>query len=163
MASVVKGALYLMLLNGCINNIEKENSDPDTETEGQDSSEEQINSDGESPTIISADAWCYRIEVGGLVETWKFIAEATDPQGTETLSTYIPGGVTFMSSDESEIDSVALICNEGECSTTVNATAFDAYCSEVDDYKVRFLITDENGNESEPRTIDTRLGADENG
>ena len=159
-----KAFCILALATGCVGNIEKSiQTEPSHEDSSVDIPGDSGLLDDVSPIITAADAWCYRIEVGGIVETWKFTAEATDPQGVNTLASYISGGATFMDTEGNIIDAVSLICNEGLCSTTVNATAINASCAEVGNHKVRFVVEDEDGHPSDAKTVNTRLGVDENG
>ncbi len=147
-------------------------TDKDQETGSSSDTDKITDSGGEDsgtviesnePRILSADAWCYSIEVGEIVETWSFKLSADDPQGAHTISTYIQGGISFQDLNGTELTTLSLICTNGECSSTTNSTAVSSSCSEASTRQVEFTVEDLDGNRSEPMTITARLGTDETG
>ena len=51
-----------------------------------------IESDGVSPIILEADAWCYILEEN---EKWAFSALVDDPQGADNIKRFVTDAVVF--------------------------------------------------------------------
>ena len=112
-----------------------------------------------SPSIISADFWCYTAEIGESVDQWILNAEATDPQGVDTIKGYIPGAGSFQIISGGEIASLAIVCtSEGLCTSSATGATIGASCSQANQFQIEFYIEDEDGNTSEPLIIVGRLG-----
>jgi hypothetical protein len=114
------------------------------------------NEDPQIPVVIEADFFC-KVEGSG-VENWIFQATVEDPQGNNTLQSFQPEAGAFLNSSGSQQDYIAIVCNpEGLCTAASTADTLGVGCSQADQYKIRFSISDEDGNKSEEQTLDARF------
>ena len=133
------------------------------EEEKQDSAEEEIQSDGFSPMVLDADAWCYIVDNTENPEKWAFTARVDDPQGVDTVKTFMAGAVVFEDLGGTEIGSSAIACQDGGCTGSSNSTSINIGCSTPENFKAVFTILDEDGNESIPHSITCRRGSNASG
>ncbi len=119
--------------------------------------------DGVSPWIMEADAWCYLHETGDTAYYWVAEAVADDPQGVATLEAFTMDAVKVYSGD-AEVSSQALVCSEnGVCSASFNGDNEGVSCSSADSYTFAIVVTDEDGNTSEVSEVTGREGSSASG
>ena len=134
-----------------INEVSAENTDPNNPN-----SPSSENEDPQIPVVLEADFFC-KIEGSG-VENWIFQATVEDPQGNSTLESFQPEAGSFLNSSGNQQDFIAIVCNpEGLCTAASTADTLGVGCSQAEQYKIRFSIADEDGNQSETQTIDARF------
>lgn len=115
--------------------------------------------DGESPFIMEADAWCYLHDTGDTAYFWVATATADDPQGTATIESFAPDAVKIYSG-EAEVSSQAFVCDEnGSCTASFNADQAGVSCTSADSYTIAMVVIDEDGNTSEVFEVTGREGS----
>ena len=117
--------------------------------------------DPEAPVIEVADAWCYLHKTGDQAYFWVANLEVDDPQGQDTIESFYEG-VTVLSSD-TELFSEYLVCGDGECTASWAESQYGMACGNAESYTLRFQLTDEDGNLSEPVEVTGRTGTDASG
>ena len=149
-------------LFACTNKEDTATSSENTETQEVSSENTNNNSpsseneDPQNPVVMEADFFC-KIEGSG-VENWIFQATVEDPQGNNTLESFQPEAGAFLNSSGNQQDFIAIVCNpEGLCTAASTAENLGVGCSQADQYKIRFSISDEDGNQSETQTITARF------
>ena len=131
----------------------QEVSSEDNTTENNPSEE---NIEPQNPVVIEADFFC-KVEGSG-VENWIFQADVEDPQGNNTLESFQPEAGSFLDSNGSQRDYIAIVCTaEGLCTAANTADTLGVACAQADQYKLRFSIADQDGNQSESQTINARF------
>ena len=119
--------------------------------------------DGVSPTIESADAWCYQHTVGDKFYQWIAVAEADDPQGVDTLESLAMEGVTVLQGD-AVVAIYPLTCDQaGSCLTTWKENDDGISCSNATSYTIQIVVQDEDGNTSNVAEVTGRQGTDASG
>ncbi len=114
--------------------------------------------DGVSPVIDEADAWCYVTDDSG--DWWGFEAVGDDPQGAQTLQAYLENGVHIIDTDGDVVGSVALVCEDsGQCWGSAQAEHIDIQCTNPQAYQFAFELIDESGNGSGLTTVQGRYGS----
>jgi len=113
--------------------------------------------DGVSPVIREADAWCYVTDDAG--DWWGFEANGDDPQGSDTIKSYLDSGVTVLDSAGTTVANIALVCEaNGQCWGSAQAEHIDIYCDNPQSYDFVFVIEDEQGHGSSGTTVPGRYG-----
>lgn len=104
--------------------------------------------DGETPTILGADAWCYFHTTGDQYYNWDAAASVSDPQGPDTLS----GGTLVALRDGEEVVTHLLACDgdAARCTTTFREDSDGILCEDADSYTFRFTVVDEDDHVSGP-------------
>jgi hypothetical protein len=112
--------------------------------------------DGESPWIDSADAWCYLHEKGDSYYNW--IAELTvdDPQGDDTVESFFEGLTVYYG--DTEMATYYLVCGDGTCNATFKESENSVLCSSAEEYTMSFRIIDGDDNWSDAYEIAGREG-----
>ena len=137
----------------------------DTSSASEDTSIAPVETEEDpSPSVLSADFWCYIAETGEAVDQWILNAEVTDPQGVGTIKGYIPGGGSFQMTSGGEIASLAIVCtSEGLCTASATGATIGASCAQAAQFQIEFYIEDEDGNTSEPLIVAGRQGSSAQG
>jgi hypothetical protein len=122
-------------------------------------------SDPNAPSVIEADAWCYTQGGSTNVDFWAFSASADDPQGTDTLESFMPTGISFQDAGSgSEIKTIALVCDTtGQCTGSESTETVGIGCAQASDFQAVFTVSDADGNLSAPYTAACRQGTDATG
>ena len=119
-------------------------------------------SDGVSPSILSADSWCYEHPKSDATYIWMAAAEVTDPQGLDTMESFFDGVV--VSTSGVEVASYAMVCtNGGDCTTSWNQNEDGIACSNAEAYEIIITVVDEDGNWSDSVEITGRTGSSAEG
>ena len=156
-------ALTLALSPACSGG-DKDGDDGDgndgfTDDSGQDGG----STDGQSPTIESADSWCYLHETGDQAYFWVAEATVTDPQGADTLDRFYDGGILIYAGGVQAADS-ALVCDEnGQCFGSWNENEDGIACANATAYTIGITAMDEDGNLSAEFQVTGRQGNDASG
>jgi hypothetical protein len=120
--------------------------------------------DGVSPTISTADAWCYADETGGKDYFWSATATADDPQGIDTLETLLDEGVYVLNSSGTQVAAYPMVCSEDAgCITSWKQSEDGVSCSSASNYTIQFVVQDQDGNTSDPYEVAGRQGTDASG
>jgi len=144
----MKWSLLPILTIGCgVTELEEKESDSATEP--------VVESDGISPIIIEADAWCYILEE---TEKWAFSAVVEDPQGSDNIKRFMTDAVEFQDLGGGIIGSSAIACEGGDCTGTASSSSINLGCTTPENFNAKFTIEDEDGNISEPKTVNCRRG-----
>jgi hypothetical protein len=123
--------------------------------------------DGVSPTIVEADAWCYT--PGGSVEGdfWGLKARVTDPQGADTIKSFLPDSVRVDSAGGGTLTTMALVCSPGAeeavCTGSDSVANLGFGCGTADAQTFVFMIADEDGNQAEVVSVAGRQGSSADG
>ena len=118
------------------------------DTNNQDTNNQDINVNENAPIISEADAWCYTQEASG-TDTWGFTATASDPQGTDTIESFMPTGISFQSTSGAEVKTIALVCDtSGDCTGSEAVATVGIGCTQASDYQAAFTVEDIQGNSS---------------
>ena len=151
--------LGLLLAPGCGDKAEEEDDDDEG---GSIWVEDPDAADPNAPVIQDADAWCYYHDTGDPRYIWVAALDVSDPQGTDTIQAFFTG-VTVFDSSGAEMFTESLTCGDGACTGTWRQDSYSPdimYCSDASDYTLEFIIYDEEGNVSEPVTVNGREGND---
>lgn len=106
---------------------------------------------GVKPTIVGMETFdCSKWQSAG--DTWSFSVNVDDPQGADTV---VSGDVAVLSGDGGELASYVLTCGSGQCFGSFRASYDGIGCSLDGEVVLRFVIADEEGNESDPWDYDT--------
>ncbi len=153
--------LTVFSLFGC----NEEKSDDTASASSEDSALTSIEpEDDNSPSVTSADFWCYVAETGDPVDQWILSATVTDPQGVSTLKSFIPEGGSFQTLSGGEIASLAIVCTpEGLCTASATGATIGASCAQADQFQIEFYVEDEDGNTSTPQVVAGRAGTSAQG
>ena len=108
----------------------------DDSSAGADDTGERYEFTGPEPVIFSADAAC----TGG--DSWDFALTVGDQQGADTVTEgrYI----IFRNGDGADQGNGDYDCKGGTCV----GTATGGSCSQPEEYKLHFVVTDADGNQS---------------
>lgn len=123
--------------------------------------------DGMTPTLVEADAWCYT--PGGSVEGdfWGLKAIVSDPQGSDTIPSFLPDAVRVDTSAGGTLTTMALVCAPGtdaaECTGSDSVANLGFGCGTAGDYTFVFTIADEDGNQAEVASVEGRQGTSADG
>lgn len=119
--------------------------------------------DGQTPSVTEADAWCALNTTGEQAYYWWARFTADDPQGTDTLESFVLDGLDVMSGD-TLASSQAIVCDEsGSCSASFSEEGSGISCSAATSYTFVFAVEDEDGNRSADYEVAGRQGSDANG
>ena len=119
-------------------------------------------SDGISPSILSADSWCYEHPKSDATYIWMATAEVTDPQGLDTMESFFDG--VTVSTSGVEVATYAMVCtNGGDCSTSWNQNEDGIACSNAEAYEITITVVDEDGNWSDSVQVTGRSGSSAEG
>ena len=74
------------------------------------------------PSVTEADAWCYTQGGSTNVDYWAFSATVTDPQGVDTVESFMTEGISFeLAANGSQVKTIALVCDpSGACTGSVH-------------------------------------------
>ena len=144
----MKWSLLPILSIGCgVTELEEKGPETDTAV--------VVESDGVSPIIIEADAWCYLLEEN---EKWAFSATVDDPQGTDNIKRFMSDAVVFQDLGGGQIGTSAIACESGSCTGTASSSSVNLGCTAPENFNAIFTVEDEDGNTSEPKTVNCRRG-----
>jgi hypothetical protein len=119
---------------------------------------------GPEPVILEADAWCYT--PGGSVEGdfWGLKAIVEDPQGNDTMPGLQSEAVRVDSSAGGTLTTMAMVCDSlGICTGSDSVANLGFGCGSADAQTFVFVITDEDGNQSEAVSVVGRQGTSAEG
>ena len=117
--------------------------------------------DPNNPVITEADAWCYAGGENTDASFWGFRAVADDPQGVETLESFIPDAISFRDGGGNEVKTVTIVCTStGECTATMSEEQLGVGCALAENFRAVFTVQDEDGNVSDPVEAACRQGTD---
>lgn len=134
--------LFPLLLVACPSD-EKDEGDTDDTSGG--AAEDSVD-DAIQPVINSIDVVdCVEYQSAG--EAWSISLSVDDPQGPDTVS---GGSYDVLNSEGGVLASYTLTCNEGTCLGSFRADYDSITCSLVGSVTFRFVIEDEDGNQSAP-------------
>jgi hypothetical protein len=118
--------------------------------------------DGQSPSILEADAWCYKHPKSDATYLWMANATVDDPQGLDTLESFFEG--VSVSTNDVEVADYSMVCTDGgDCTTSWNQNEDGVACSNAGAYVITITVVDEDGNWSDPVEVTGRLGSDAEG
>lgn len=156
------GLLALALAMGCSGK-DKAEDDTNGAEGGGEGGEGGGGDDGVSPVVSAIDAWCWEHTVGDPGNFWEVRTTVDDPQGNDTLESFQPEGLRVLQG--STEDSVqAMVCTDaGACTTSFGEDATGISCSGATGYTFEVSIVDEDGNTSEPASVEGRQGSSSEG
>ena len=117
-------------------------ADPGSDDTGMGTTETDVR-----PSIQFAQALC---DAGGQ-DRWKFTMTASDPQGLNTLDT--EATVTVLREDEAQGSHVLAIDDSLRHTATVSASEVGISCSNATQFEFSFTVSDQDGNESDPKIV----------
>lgn len=127
-----------------------------------DSGDDEPGLSGVDPVVFEADAWCYTTEDAG--DWWGLRARGDDPQGAESLESFVMDGVTVLAEGGATVAVVALVCEaDGACWSSGRAEQLAAPCQAASTFDFAFAIEDIEGHRSEVVTVQGRRGSGPNG
>ena len=152
--------LLMTVICGCSDPITAKgaNDESDGESEwdwnagpsGADTGEAQNDETQVRPSIQFAQALC---DSGGQ-ERWKFTMTASDPQGLNTLSSE---ALVSVFDEESMIGTHELSIDDSfRHGSTVSALDVGISCPDATEFTFSFVVSDQDGNESEPEIVTGR-------
>lgn len=139
--------------------------DADADADADGDSDTDTDADPDRPVILDADAWCYLHDEGedDEVQIWQVSLQASDPQGDSSIESIQPEGVTVLSGDTA-LATYDMVCTDNAvCVGSWSATEDNIGCITPEDYTVRMVIVDDDGNSSEPAEVEGRKGTDASG
>lgn len=101
------------------------------------------------PEVQSADAYCYLHDVGDPYWQWELLAEATDPQGIDTLATTATVDAVIATGDVVASPTIVRYAGESQFFGGFKERDFDMLCGEAADYTFRFVVADQDGHASD--------------
>ncbi len=112
------------------------------------------------PVVSGADAWCYQHTTGEERWIWRVEATVDDPQGLDTVMSYVADGV-IVSQGGAEVVRYPLACDlaTGACSTQFEQSQDNVLCSSASSYTFAVVAVDEDDNRSDPATATGRQGS----
>lgn len=119
--------------------------------------------DGVKPEILEADAWCALNTTGEQAYYWWATFAADDPQGTDTMESFLTDGLLVMSGDTVVSTQAIVVAEDGSGSTYFSEDSTGVSCSSASSYTFVFAVEDEDGNRSDDFEIPGRQGTDANG
>ncbi|MEC8277245.1 MAG: hypothetical protein VX026_05995 [Myxococcota bacterium] len=136
-----------------------ENETTDTQ-DGTDTTDTEEPADPNAPSVIEADAWCYTQGGSTNVDYWAFSATVADPQGVDTIESFMMEGISFeLAANGSQVKTIALVCDpSGACTGSEATDTVGVGCIQATDYQATFTISDADGNLSNPLTVPCREG-----
>lgn len=133
------------------------------DTASADDSGTGVVDDGETPSITTADAWCYLHDTGDPVITWSIKATASDPQGEDTLESFVTDAIIVKSGD-TVVTTQAMVCDTtGSCSGAFSEDASGVACSAATSYTFVLAVEDEDDHRSTDYELEGREGTDSEG
>lgn len=106
------------------------------------------------PWVIGLESLdCEKKQSSG--DTWMFTINVDDPQGADTVKS---GEVTVLSGEGGEMATYVLACGSGQCFGQFRASYDGIGCSLEGEVTLRFVVADEEGNQSDPWDYDTASG-----
>ena len=148
-------ASFLVLCMGCGDPITAKgaggdagsNADSDGLPDWPDAGDESSPDADDPPEIGHAQAVCD----DGDTSYWTFLAVATDDQGVHTLSP--EATVEVLKGDESLGVHAITLDESSQYRASVEASEVGVSCSAASNHDFAFVVTDQDGNESEPRIV----------
>ena len=136
-------------------------NDTSSSQDGPGGSDTQQPADPNAPSVTEADAWCYTQGDPVNVDYWAFSATVTDPQGVDTIESFMIEGISFeLAANGSQVKTIALVCDpSGACTGSESTDTVGVGCIQATDYQATFTVTDADGNASQPFTIPCREGS----
>lgn len=147
--------LALLLLAACSG----DDGGPKDDTGGDDSGhggggDSGDGNDDVKPSVLGLESLdCDKMQSSG--DTWTFTINVDDPQGADTVKS---GEVTVLSAEGGELATYVLACGSGQCFGQFRASYDGIGCSLEGEVTLRFVVTDEDGNASDPWDYDTAQG-----
>lgn len=147
-------SLLTLLLFGCPGGEDDtaKNTEGDADTDTDADSDADADTDPSvAPFVVSVDrVECTKQQSAG--EVWDSQITVDDPQGNDTV-----GGGTFyvLNNGGGELANGALACGGGQCFGTWRADLTGIGCDQEGDIIVRFVVTDDDGNNSAPSDYQT--------
>ena len=117
-------------------------------------------SNPDAPYVTEADAWCYTQGGSTNVDYWAFSATVDDPQGVDTIESFMTEGISFqIAANGSQVKTVTLVCDpSGACTGSESTETVGVGCAQATDYQAAFTISDADGNLSDPYVAPCRQG-----
>ncbi|MFH1467004.1 MAG: hypothetical protein ABIO70_21655 [Pseudomonadota bacterium] len=138
---------------------ENEHWSPNVDTGGRDTDTDPVS--GTHPEIRRPDAWCYTAED---LEWWGMSAQADDPQGVNTLETFVIDGILVQDPTGATVGSVALVCEEsGQCWGSIQAEQIEVPCASASVHTFAFHVEDVDGHTSDEVTVRGRQASSAGG
>jgi len=120
-------------------------AEDDTATDTDTNTQPAVN-----PVILTTEVNCTKQQSAG--EVWDTQSTVDDPQGAETVN---GGTFSVLNEDGGELTAGELACGSGTCFGTWREQLTGVGCSAQGEVLVRFVVTDIDGNSSEPYDYQT--------
>ena len=135
-----------------------DSSNSSTDTNDTNDTTEPV--DPNAPSVTTADAWCYTQGGSTNVDYWAFSATVTDPQGVDTIDSFMTEGISFqLAANGSQVKTIALVCDPtGTCTGSEATDTVGVGCAQATDYQAAFTVSDADGNLSTPYVAPCREG-----
>ena len=116
----------------------------------------------EVPRILNADTWCYEHNTGEVRYIWTMAAQATDPQGEQSIQPLYDGLTVWQGAGE--LASYTVVCTDlGICTASFEEVENNVLCASAASYRFVLEIMDDDGNKSAPYEMTGRIGSDASG
>ena len=139
----------------------------DTDSENIDTGPEQGGGPGgpdpnEAPRILNGDIWCYEHNTGEVRYIWTMAAQATDPQGDQSIQPLHDGLTVWQGAGQ--LANYTVVCTDrGICTASFEEVENNVLCASASSYRFVLEIIDEDGNRSAPYDMTGRIGNDASG
>ena len=120
-------------------------SDGADDTSGSSDDSSTVNTAFAPSVTVVNSLQCAEYQSAG--ESWDFTLTVDDPQGAATVD---DGSVNVLSEDGGTMATYSLACANGMCVGSFRADYDGIGCSLQGSITLEFVVTDENGNNSEP-------------
>lgn len=141
-------SLLALLLLACTG--KEDDTAPTTEGDADTDTDTDVDTNV-APVILTAEVNCTKQQSAG--EVWDTQNTVDDPQGVETVD---GGTFSVLNEDGGELTSGQLACGSGTCFGTWREQLTGVGCSAQGEILVRFVVTDIDGNSSEPFDFQTQ-------
>jgi hypothetical protein len=101
------------------------------------------------PVLLSADASCYLHDVGEQYWQWELLAEASDPQGVDTLATTATVDAVIATGDVVASPTIVRYAGSPEFFGGFKESDFGMLCGDAQRYTFHFRVHDQDGHDSE--------------
>ena len=166
--------LALMTLLACTNSEETGDSGHadgqqsiDTNTSSPDTDDHQGGGSqgpdpNEVPRILNGDVWCYEHNTGEVRYIWTMAAQATDPQGEQSIQPLYDGLTVWQGAGL--LATYTVVCSDlGICTASFEEVENNVLCASATSYRFELEIIDDDGNPSAPFEMTGRIGSDASG
>lgn len=138
-------SLRLFLLPLLLVACPSDEKDDDTDDTSGGAAEDSVD-DAVQPVINSVDVVdCVEYQSAG--EAWSLTLSVDDPQGADTVA---GGSYDVLNAEGGVLATYTLTCNEGSCIGSFRAEYDSITCALEGSVTFRFVIEDEDGNQSAP-------------